>query len=135
MAGVRSCLTNEVLPSEPMTAAPHDISVDVSYDYPENNSIRPQETFTHRFFHKSDNFLLPVLGFVLSFFFPPAGCIVFCASLGAPDNSARHRWAVRALYIGSFLSFVYSLVITMIVSELYLSTADKDLHYGYSYEG
>eukprot|EP00922_Rhytidocystis_sp_ex-Travisia-forbesii_P018997 GHVS01028201.1.p1 GENE.GHVS01028201.1~~GHVS01028201.1.p1 ORF type:complete len:135 (+),score=15.62 GHVS01028201.1:223-627(+) len=125
--------TDPMLSSEPLTAAPHEVSVDVSYDYAQEdhaNIIQPPGTCK-----TPDNFLIPLFGFILSFLFPPAGCIVFCMFLGAPDNSGRYRWAIRALYLGSLLSFLYSLGITMIVSELYLAKSDSDLLYGYSYDG
>ncbi|CDI78493.1 hypothetical protein, conserved [Eimeria acervulina] len=68
----------------------------------------------------------------LSLLFPPLGCVAFCLSLGAPSGSKRAVWAERALRMGSLLSFVYTLVLAMLLSEYYyIPNSGAVLGYGF----
>lgn len=56
---------------------------------------------------------------------------VFHAS-GAPSGSKRAVWAERALRMGSLLSFVYTLVLAMLLSEYYyIPNSGAVLGYGF----
>ncbi|PFH33186.1 hypothetical protein BESB_083850 [Besnoitia besnoiti] len=75
-----------------------------------------------------------VLALLLSFVFPPIGCLAFCFSLRYPENSRRYFWAVRALELGSLLSFLYSLLLVMLLSDLKLVYTQNDkAHFGVGY--
>lgn len=67
----------------------------------------------------------------LSVVFPPLGCVAFCLSLGAPSGSSRAVWGERALGIGAFLSFLYTLLLAMLLSEFYLIPNSATVGYGY----
>lgn len=77
--------------------------------------------------------LLPfvVASFFLSVFFPPVGCVAFCLSLNAPSGSTRAVWGERALRLGSLLSFVYTLLLAMLLSEFYFIPNSATLGFGY----
>lgn len=50
---------------------------------------------------------------------------------GYPENSRRYYWAVRALEVGSLLSFLYSLLLVMLLSDLKLVYTQNDrAHFG-----
>ncbi|CDJ59020.1 hypothetical protein, conserved [Eimeria maxima] len=73
-----------------------------------------------------------IASFFLSVVFPPLGCVAFCLSLGAPAGSKRAVWAERALRIGSLLSFVYTLLLAMLLSEYYyIPNSGAVLGYGF----
>lgn len=66
---------------------------------------------------KNNSTTVPVLGLAFSFIFPPSGWIVFFVCLSSPMDSPRYKMAVRAQYLGSVLTFVYTLVIAMCLAE------------------
>lgn len=73
-----------------------------------------------------------VASFFLSFIFPPVGCIAFCLSLGAPSGSACALWGERALGLGALLSFLYTLLLAMLLSEFYyIPNSGAILGFGY----
>ncbi|PHJ15364.1 transmembrane protein [Cystoisospora suis] len=79
----------------------------------------------------NNDITLVLIAFILSFVCPPIGCIAFCFSLGYPENSRRYYWAVRALEVGSLLSFLYSLLLVMLLSDLKLVYTQNDkAHFG-----
>ncbi|KYK67748.1 putative transmembrane protein [Toxoplasma gondii TgCatPRC2] len=70
-----------------------------------------------------------VLALLVSFICPPIGCLAFCLNLRYPEDSRRYYWAVRALEVGSLLSFVYSLVLVALLSDLKLVYTQNDAAY------
>ncbi|KAL8424299.1 hypothetical protein Efla_002917 [Eimeria flavescens] len=72
-----------------------------------------------------------VASFFLSVIFPPLGCIAFCMSLNAPSGSSRAVWGERALGLGGLLSFLYTLLLAMLLSEFYFIPESAITGYGY----
>lgn len=72
-----------------------------------------------------------IASFFLSFLFPPLGCAAFCLSLGAPSGSTRAAWGERALGIGALLSFLYTLLLAMLLSEYYFIPNSAIVGFGY----
>ncbi|OEH79347.1 hypothetical protein cyc_05791 [Cyclospora cayetanensis] len=73
-----------------------------------------------------------IASFFLSFIVPPIGCAAFCLSLSAPAGSRRAVWGERALGVGSLLSFIYTLLLSMLLSEYYfIPKSGATLGYGY----
>ncbi|OII72523.1 hypothetical protein cand_012060 [Cryptosporidium andersoni] len=61
---------------------------------------------------------LPLVALILSFIFPPIGCIAFLILSRAPKSSPRYKVAVAALYTGSLLSALYTFLIAMFLLAL-----------------
>lgn len=80
-----------------------------------------------------DSNLLPyiIASFFLSFILPPVGCLAFCLSLSAPSGSNRAVWGERALGVGALLSFLYTLLLAVMLSEFYLIPNSAIVGIGY----
>ncbi|CDJ42845.1 thioredoxin, putative [Eimeria tenella] len=73
-----------------------------------------------------------IAAFFLSFVFPPLGCFAFCLSLNAPSGSKRAAWGEWAVRLGSLLSFLYTFLLAMLLSEFYyIPNSGAILGYGY----
>lgn len=81
---------------------------------------------------KNGNWLPYIIAsFFLSFLFPPIGCVAFCLTLSAPSGSSRAVWGERALGLGALLSFVYTLLLAMMLSEFYFIPNSAILGFGH----
>ncbi|CBZ53066.1 conserved hypothetical protein [Neospora caninum Liverpool] len=81
-----------------------------------------------------DNVTWVVLALLASLICPPVGCFAFCFNLRYPEDSRRYYWALRALEVGSLLSFIYSLLLVMLLSDLKLVYSQNDAaHFGVGY--
>ena len=60
----------------------------------------------------------PLISIFLSLFFPPMGCITFLAMSRVQKSSPKYKVSVIALYVGSFLSVVYTFLIAMFLLKI-----------------
>lgn len=72
---------------------------------------------------------LPLISIFLSFLFPPIGCITFLIMSRAPKSSPKYRVSIVALYLGSFLSVVYTFLVAMFLLSI---TGPKRASYVYT---
>lgn len=76
---------------------------------------------------------LPLISIFLSFFFPPIGCITFLIMSRAPKSSIKYRISIIALYLGSFLSVVYTFLIAMFLISITGPKRASYVHTGIAY--
>ncbi|OII74966.1 uncharacterized protein cubi_03076 [Cryptosporidium ubiquitum] len=76
---------------------------------------------------------LPLISIFLSFLFPPIGCITFLVMSRAPKSSTKYRISVIALYLGSFLSVVYTFLIAMFLLSITGPKRASYVHTGVAY--
>ncbi|KAJ1608076.1 hypothetical protein OIY81_2770 [Cryptosporidium canis] len=72
---------------------------------------------------------LPLISIFLSFLFPPIGCITFLLMSRSPKSSPKYKISIVALYLGSFLSVVYTFLVAMFLLSI---TGPKRASYVYT---